>query len=281
VRLNSGAPDYFPLSSTFAVPLGSIAPTTMALADLDGDSKVDLVLGTAATDDYLYVFPNSGRDGTWFFDPLRLAKSASGSCTVALGLADVDGDGRPDIVSADGCTANPGVVDFYSNTGAIADFQTTAPKAFSTGLANAALALADLHSSGQPDVIVAGTDSSGFGAIVELSSFLPPSPPSPPPVTPPSQAPPAVPPVSPPPQSDPPATTPIGSSQGGGGALDLWELLALAVGLAMRLVRRVDGATANGQPAVTPSAGLRAAQSSELAWNVRLFQSQNLCGNRK
>jgi lysophospholipase L1-like esterase len=239
VRINSGPPDFFPLSSTFAVPLGSIAPTTMAVADLDGDSKVDLVVGTAASDDYIYVFPNSGRNGTWFFDPLRLAKSTSGACTVSLRIADVDGDGRPDIVSANGCATNASAVDFYGNTGVISDFQTIAPKAFATGLANTDLALADLHSSGQPDVIVAGIDPSGIGAIVEFTSYVPPPPPpnklpSQPRPTPPapSQQPPPV------PTSDPPAATATGASHGGGGALGVWDTIALALLTAMRVFRR-------------------------------------------
>src|SRR5262249_38524815 len=132
----------------------------------------------------IYVFRNSGRDGTWFLDPVTVAKSGSSQCTSAVRIADVDGDGRPDIVAASACGGS--AVDVYHNSGVIADFRTLAPTSYATNVANADLALADLYGSGQSDVIVGGSDTSGAGAVVKLSSYSPAPAPTPPPtVTPP------------------------------------------------------------------------------------------------
>jgi hypothetical protein len=239
IRINTGAPDFFPLSASYALPLGSLSPTTMAIADLDGDGYPDLVLGTDASDSNLYVFPNSGRDGTWFIDPVSLAKSGSSQCTTALRIGDVEGDGRSDIVSANGCSGS-GSIDVYHNSGAITDFRTLAPTAFPTGLADVDLALADLYSSGESDVIVAGNDATGAGAVVQLSSYRPPTPVQPPPV--PTQPPPPAQSGPPPSTPPPPATTTpvvtVSAPAGGGGALGGWELAVSALLLSARGLRR-------------------------------------------
>jgi hypothetical protein len=244
IRINAGTADRFPTASTYAVPLNSLSPTSIALGDLDGDGYADLALGTytsnstpeGSVNDSLYVFRNSGRDGLWFFDPVRVAKSGgSGACTAAIRIGDVDGDGRPDLVTSSSCAGATRTVEYYKNSGVIADFAHLQPTSFSSGLESTDVILADLHASGQLDLIVAGTDGSGAGSVVQLSSYVPPSPPV--------QAPPPPAPTgssggsssstssssSSSSGSSSSSSSASASTTGGGGALQVWELAALGL----------------------------------------------------
>jgi FG-GAP-like repeat len=76
---------------------GGIAASSVAVADLNGDGKLDVVVSNQI-DNSLGVLLGSG-DGT--FQPAVTYRSGSNSFTGTVAVADVDADGKPDLVVAD------------------------------------------------------------------------------------------------------------------------------------------------------------------------------------
>ena len=75
----------------FAVGAG---PISVAVADVDGDGRPDLVTANHCSDDVSVLL---GRGDGTFGDQARFAV---GSCPISVAVADVNGDGRPDLVTA-------------------------------------------------------------------------------------------------------------------------------------------------------------------------------------
>ncbi len=133
---------------TFAAPvlIGSGTETYPALADLDYDGHLDLVtLGAAGPIGYFRVRHGNG-DGT--FGPATLVTTGGGPQGVVV--ADVDGDGRLDVV-----TVVPywGQVCVHHGLGP-AGFQSGAR--YDAGCDPTAVAIADVTGDSHPDVVVAG-----------------------------------------------------------------------------------------------------------------------------
>jgi len=113
----------------------------VALADVNGDLKLDIIVANTFSDDVSVLLGNG--DGT--FQPQQ---------TIALGdvnpravkVIDVDGDGKPDILTAN----DMGSLSLLLGNG---DGTFLAPQAFVTGGLTRSLAVADLNGDGKPDVV--------------------------------------------------------------------------------------------------------------------------------
>ena len=147
-------------NSTFAPPqMRAVrpSPAALALADLNGDGKLDLVVANGYTGDYslnysqgssVEVFLGLG-DGTFH------ASSAYGVVSNAQGItiADVDGDGKPDLLVTNG----------FSSTFTVllgrGDGTFTTGNSYATQAAPSAIAVADFNGDGKRDVVVANSQS--------------------------------------------------------------------------------------------------------------------------
>jgi fructose-1,6-bisphosphatase len=79
-------------------------------ADLDGDGNDEIVAGYRGPGTSLFIYHARGKDGTaWERETLDTEMGAS-----CLAIADINGDGRPDIVAIGSSTAN---VKWYENLG--------------------------------------------------------------------------------------------------------------------------------------------------------------------
>jgi hypothetical protein len=147
---------------------GGSSPTSVAVADLNGDGRLDIVVANES-DNTLGVLLGRG-DGT--FQPAVAYGSGSHSFTYDLVIADVNGDGKPDLIVADECTDHP-----TCNSGAVGvllgngdgTFQAAAiyPSGGVGSISGArSVAVADVNGDGRPDVLVANYFSGTVGVLL-------------------------------------------------------------------------------------------------------------------
>ena len=109
---------------TAPAPVGTILPLLVALADLDGDGKSDMIL-RAVVSGYVYAYRNTGSAAApqWAYAPnwsLFLNSPATTFTELdGLALGDLNGDSRPDLL--------------YSSTSAITVFQQSSSGMGPTG----------------------------------------------------------------------------------------------------------------------------------------------------
>ena len=152
----------FQLAQTLAV---ASDPTAVAVADLNGDGKPDLVVASEGAGT-LSVFLGNG-DGAFQTQPEQTFKVAL--FPQAMTLADLDGQGTPDLVFADAGSDSVSVV--LGNGDGTFQTQTTfagtygIEQTYTVGENPTAVAAADLTGNGLEDLVVA---NGGSGTVSVL-----------------------------------------------------------------------------------------------------------------
>jgi hypothetical protein len=155
-----------------------IDPTSVAIADVNGDGKPDLLVA-----DLCRIYnncPNGGGgmnvllgngDGT-FQQAVTYYSGGVGATSVAV--ADLNGDGRPDVVVANECASNVPVCGGGGQNGSVGVFLGNGDGTFSaavtydSGAMDAkSVAVADVNGDGKPDLLVANfiDPSKGGGSV--------------------------------------------------------------------------------------------------------------------
>jgi len=149
-------------------------PTSIAVADLNGDGKPDLVVAFqhGPGPEPIGVMLGNG-DGT--FQPLQLY-SSGGVYATSVAVADVNGDGRPDLVVANLCAVNSDCDNGGSVSVLLGNGNGTfrAAQSFSSGgdLASS-IAVADVNGDGKPDILVTnGEESVANGELGNVGVLL-------------------------------------------------------------------------------------------------------------
>lgn len=168
------------LSGTFAS--GGAVPTKIVAADFNGDGKLDLAVLNAVPDDHLTpgnltVFFGAG-NGTFQLNHTYTA----GSYPSDLAVADLNGDGKPDLVVTDQsdpfATPRPdGAALVFLNDGH-GGFQT--PSTLAAGTYPYLVFIEDLNGDGKPDLVVGASNSHAAYTLMVLlgagnGSFQPPA----------------------------------------------------------------------------------------------------------
>lgn len=150
---------------------GEIDSNGITIGDLNGDGAPDLVVGTkifawcwydcTPYEAPISIFLGNG-DGT--FQPAATL-STGGLYATSIGIADVDGDGTPDLVVAQLCAwsdSGSQCVDFGGGAGQVAVLHGKgngtfdSPKFYGTGGIDAeSVAVVDLNHDGRPDMVLA------------------------------------------------------------------------------------------------------------------------------
>ncbi len=154
-------------------------PRNIAVGDLNGDGKPDIVVANLNSGDSgtVSVFRNTSQHGIISFDPAINIQTGNG--TVDVAIADINLDGRPDIIATSG---NSGLVSILQNTSLGSGALTFAPKLdyFSFNHPDHVI-VADMDNDGKPDIIV--TEFSNYEVDVyrntssgEVISLAPPLP---------------------------------------------------------------------------------------------------------
>jgi uncharacterized protein YjbI with pentapeptide repeats len=133
---------------------GGSGPWITAIADLDGDGKPDLVVANAY-DGTVSLFRNISTNGPLTinsFAPRVDLSLAVGGSPGGLAVADVDGDGKLDVVVADQNNNQIMIFRNISTVGTLTTSSFAAPVAFSVGSLPGTVCVRDLDGDGRPDI---------------------------------------------------------------------------------------------------------------------------------
>ncbi len=144
-------------------PTATWEPTAIAVADVNGDHKPDLIISGNNVGDgsptYLSLLLGNG-DGT--FQPAQ--SIAVGSSESDVAVADLNGDGKMDLV----VVTNPfptgnGAIDVLLGNG---DGTFQSPLSYSVGKDAASVAVADVNGDGNLDLVVANSGDQTIGLLM-------------------------------------------------------------------------------------------------------------------
>jgi FG-GAP-like repeat/FG-GAP repeat len=144
-------------------------PNQVVAADINGDGKPDLVFADLSTSGNAIVLIQSATAAGTFAAPLNLS---TGAMTSSVAVGDLNGDGKPDIVTAnfDSNGNNGSVTIFFQNASSPGTF--AAGVSFPAGAQPQSVRIADVNGDGLPDLIVAnrgpGNDGTGTPGVSVL-----------------------------------------------------------------------------------------------------------------
>jgi hypothetical protein len=150
----------------FSCPGG---PHGIAVGDLDGDGKMDVVVGNQGSDN-ISIFRNA--HGTAEFGSESLGSPvnfAAGGSPRHVTLRDLDGDGKLDIIIAKGTGSSCSILRNISTGAGIttASFDTRLDLPAITGSYN--IAVGDLNGDGKPELVVANSFASTISIFINSS----------------------------------------------------------------------------------------------------------------
>jgi hypothetical protein len=156
VLLNSSSsPGTFSVAATPAV-LSS--PSSLALADFNGDGFSDLVVGYSAGTQISILSGTSTSSYTTRTD------ITVGSTPISVAAGDFNGDGKPDIAVVNNNSGGSGTVGILVNTGSGFETQVTYP----VGANPITVATGDFNQDGKTDLVVTNEGTSGAGNTVSV-----------------------------------------------------------------------------------------------------------------
>ncbi|MGP0019118.1 MAG: FG-GAP-like repeat-containing protein [Candidatus Sulfotelmatobacter sp.] len=143
---------------------GGYNPESVVVADVNGDGKLDMIVASACQSlevcqfGAVSVMLGNG-DGT-FRPPVTYLTGGSTSSfdSASLAVADVNGDGKPDLIVASSCligSCESGAVSVFLGNGD-GTFETAATYP-SGGLQATSVAVGDMNRDGKPDLVVANS----------------------------------------------------------------------------------------------------------------------------
>ena len=141
----------FPASVNYAV--GSL-PKSVAVADVNGDGKLDLVTANEQSNSVSVLLGNG--DGTF----QAAVNYAVGSCPKSVAVADVNGDGKLDLVTANEQSNSVSVL--LGN----GDGTFQAAVNYAVGSCPSSVAVADVNGDGKPDLVAANYHSANVSVLL-------------------------------------------------------------------------------------------------------------------
>jgi uncharacterized delta-60 repeat protein len=140
-------------------------PVSVAIGDLDGDGKPDLAVANFFTDNTVSVLRNTSTVGTVSF--AAGVKFPTGVDVQSVTIGDVDGDGKPELATAN-YTANTVSVLRNTSTAGTVSFATKLD--VGTGSGPGWITIGDLDGDGKPDLAVANYTDNSVSILRNLSS---------------------------------------------------------------------------------------------------------------
>ncbi len=143
------------------------SPYGVAIGDLDGDGKPDLLVINYGSN-AVSVFRNTSTSGSITSGSFATKVDfTTGTNPFAVATGDVDGDGKLDVVVAN---SNSNTISVFRNTSSPGSVSFAAKVDFTTGNSPASVAIGDVDADGKPDIIVANYGSSTVSVLKNTSS---------------------------------------------------------------------------------------------------------------
>ncbi|MEO6404439.1 MAG: FG-GAP-like repeat-containing protein [Ferruginibacter sp.] len=148
-------------------------PFSVAIGDVDGDGKPDLVVTNSAVGiNTVSVLRNTSIPGTISF--ATKVDFTTGAIPRSVAIGDIDGDGKPDLVVANNATspASTTISVLYNTSimGSITASSFAAKVDFTAGTVPRSITIGDLDGDGKPDVVVTNMNSNNISVLRNTST---------------------------------------------------------------------------------------------------------------
>jgi hypothetical protein len=160
---NSGSPGIIAFSPLPAITVGH-GPLKAIVADLDGDGLADIAVANNVSGSISLLRNVSTADMMSFASPVVLG---TGSAPGRMALADIDGDGAPDLIVDN---INDGTISLYRNISTSGWLSFSPPVQIPAGNKPWCVAVGDINGDGKADVAVANYQDSTVTIFINRSN---------------------------------------------------------------------------------------------------------------
>src|SRR6185312_3714339 len=138
-------------------------PLSVAAADVNGDGKLDIITANSASDTVSVLIGN----GSGGFAQAALYSTGAGTGPGFVAIGDFDGDGNPDIVTANGNTPDVSVL---PGSAAGAFGTATSYGTGTTGTSKGfSVAVSDFNNNGRSDLVVSNFNNNTISVLLGLA----------------------------------------------------------------------------------------------------------------
>jgi hypothetical protein len=166
ILLNASSPGNIVMDSVLSLPSGNYV-LGASIADLNGDGKPEVIVSCQGSG-LLSIYTNSSIQGHISFSNESSILAPAGGSPFKVVIADLDGDGKPDLAAANSYL---GTVSAYLNTsptGGTISFAANVD--FTTGNFPEGLAIGDLDGDGKPDLVIANNTDNTLSLLHNTST---------------------------------------------------------------------------------------------------------------